>query len=98
MPAPSTFRLARDRYRQWHRRGGRYLPHTIQTGTDPKLLWEYYLQLGAIEGAFKSLKDDLQIRSIFHQKEERVEAHIFAAFLSYCLHVTCKRRIRPCRL
>src|SRR5919108_70766 len=48
-----TFRLAMDRYRQWYRRKGRYLLRTNLTETDPKLLWEYYLQLVAIEGAFK---------------------------------------------
>ena len=89
-----TFRLALNRYRQWYRREGRYLLRTNLTETDPKLLWEYYLQLVAIEGAFKNLKDDLQIRPIFHQKEERIEAHIFVAFLSYCLHVTLQGKLR----
>ncbi len=89
-----TFRLALDRYRQWHRREGRYLLRTNLTETDPKLLWEYYLQLVAIEAAFKNLKDDLQIRPIFHQKEERIEAHIFVAFLSYCLQVTLQGKLR----
>ena len=89
-----TFRLALDRYRLWYRREGRYLLRTNLTQIDPKLLWEYYLQLVAIEGAFKNLKDDLQIRPIFHQKEERIEAHIFVAFLSYCLHVTLQGKLR----
>jgi transposase len=89
-----TFRLALGRYRQWHRREGRYLLRTNLTETDPKLLWEYYLQMVAVEGAFKNLKDDLQIRPIFHQKEERVEAHIFVAFLSYCLQVTLQGKLR----
>ena len=89
-----TFRLARDRYRQWYRREGRYLLRTNLTETDPKLLWEYYLQLVAIEAAFKNLKDDLQIRPIFHQKEERIEAHIFVAYLAYCLHVTLQAKLR----
>lgn len=89
-----TFRLALDRYRVWYRREGRYLLRTNLTETDPKLLWEYYLQLVAIEGAFKNLKDDLQIRPIFHQKEERIEAHIFVAYLSYCLHVTLQGKLR----
>ena len=89
-----TFRLARDRYRQWHRREGRYLLRTNLTQTDPKVLWEYYLQLVAIEAAFKNLKDDLQIRPIFHQKAERVEAHIFVAYLAYCLQVTLQGKLR----
>ena len=89
-----TFRLALDRYRQWYRREGRYLLRTNLTETDPKLLWEYYLQLVAIEAAFKNLKDDLQIRPIFHQKEARIEAHIFVAYLAYCLHVTLQAKLR----
>ncbi len=89
-----TFSLALDRYRLWYRREGRYLLRTNLTQTDPKRLWEYYLQLVAIEAAFKNLKDDLQIRPIFHQKQERIEAHIFVAYLAYCLHVTLQAKLR----
>jgi hypothetical protein len=43
--------------------------------------------------AFKNLKGDLAIRPVFHQLEARIEAHIFIAFLAYCLHVTLARRL-----
>jgi RNA-directed DNA polymerase len=43
--------------------------------------------------AFRNLKGDLAIRPIFHQDEARIEAHIFIAFLAYCLHVTLGRRL-----
>jgi len=89
-----TFRLPLARYRKWYRREGRYLLRTNLTGSDPKVLWEYYLQLVAIEAAFKNLKDDLQIRPIFHQKEQRIEAHIFVAYLAYCLHVSLQAKLR----
>jgi hypothetical protein len=89
-----TFRLPLGRYRQWYRREGRYLLRTNLTETDPKVLWEYYLQLVAVEAAFKNLKDDLQIRPIFHQKQDRIEAHIFVAYLAYCLHVTLQGKLR----
>ncbi|HZR19441.1 MAG TPA: IS1634 family transposase [Verrucomicrobiae bacterium] len=89
-----TFRLALDRYRLWYRREGRYLLRTNLTQTDPKQLWEYYLQLVAIEAAFRNLKEDLEIRPVFHQKEERIEAHIFVAYLAYCLHVTLQAKLR----
>jgi transposase len=89
-----TFRLALGRYRQWYRREGRYLLRTNLTQSDPKVLWEYYLQLVAIEAAFKNLKDDLQIRPVFHKKEDRIEAHIFVAYLAYCLHVTLQAKLR----
>ena len=89
-----TFKLRRAKYRTWRRREGRYLLRTNLTETDPKVLWEYYLQLAEVEGAFKLLKDDLQVRPIFHHKESRVEAHIFVAFLAYCLSVTLRGHLR----
>ena len=58
-------------------------------------MWRYYLQLTEVEQAFKELKHDLAIRPIFHQREDRIEAHIFVAFIAYCLHVTLKN-LRPC--
>ena len=57
------------------------------------MLWQYYIQLTAVEEAFKNLKGDLAIRPIFHKDEKRIEAHIFIAFLAYCLHVTLTRRL-----
>ena len=67
---------------------------TNLTESDPQRLWEYDLQLVEIEGAFKLLKDDLAVRPIFHQKASRVEAHIFVAFLAYCLSVTLRGHLR----
>ena len=43
--------------------------------------------------AFKNLKGELAIRPVFHQDERRIEAHIFIAFLAYCLQVTLQRRL-----
>ena len=64
------------------------------TAGDPALLWAFYLQLVEVEQAFKELKGDLAIRPIYHQTDERIEAHIFIAFLAYCLQVTLKQRLR----
>ena len=52
-----------------------------------------YLLLVRVEEAFKNLKGDLAIRPIFHQDQARIEAHIFIAFLAYCLHATLARRL-----
>ena len=76
------------------RREGRYLLRTNLTESDPAKLWEYYLQLVAVEEVFKTLKGDLSIRPIYHQHEDRIEAHIFIAFLAYCLHVTLGHRLQ----
>ncbi len=64
------------------------------TGSDPAQLWTFYLLLVEIEQAFKELKGDLAIRPIYHQTDERIKAHIFVAFLAYCLQVTLKQRLR----
>jgi len=88
-----SYRLNRNKLRVARRREGRYLLRTNLTEHDPAKLWTYYLQLVAVEEAFKNLKGDLAVRPIFHQDQERIEAHIFIAFLAYCLHITLKRRL-----
>jgi hypothetical protein len=90
-----TYRLNRKKLRQVRRREGRYLLRSNMAGHDPAQLWQFYIQLVEVEAAFKNLKDDLQLRPIHHQLEQRVEAHIFVAFLAYCLHVTLRARLRP---
>lgn len=89
-----AFWLNRKKLREARRREGRYLLRTNLTESDPAKLWEYYLRLVAVEEAFKTLKGDLAIRPIFHQREHRIEAHIFIAFLAYCLHVTLGHRLK----
>src|ERR671918_3510 len=89
-----TYRLNREKLRRARRREGRYLLRTNLIESDPAKLWSLYLQLVAVEEAFKNLKGDLAVRPIFHQKENRVEAHIFVSFLAYCLHVTLGQRLR----
>ena len=88
------FWLNRRKLREVRRREGRYLLRTNLTESDPAKIWEYYIQLVAVEEAFKTLKGDLSIRPIFHQYERRIEAHIFIAFLAYCLHVTLGHRLK----
>jgi transposase len=86
--AQFRYRLDRDQLRRVRQREGRYLLRTNLTESDPAKLWQFYLQLVEVEAAFKTLKGDLALRPIFHQIEPRIEAHIFIAFLAYCLHVT----------
>ena len=92
--ASFTYRLDRDKLRQVRAREGRYLLRTNLTESDPAKLWQFYLQLVEVEAAFKTLKGDLAIRPVFHQVERRIEAHIFIAFLAYCLHVTLGQQLR----
>jgi hypothetical protein len=87
------YTLNRQKLRRIRRREGRYLLRTNLTENDPALLWQYYTQLVAVEEAFKNLKGDLAIRPVFHQEERRIEAHIFIAFLAYCLQITLQLRL-----
>jgi transposase len=70
----------------WARQAqGAYLLRTNCTEQDPAKLWEWYLQLQQAESAFRCAKSDLGLRPVFHQKTERVEAHILVCFLSLAL-------------
>jgi hypothetical protein len=93
--ATFSFALNRDKLRKTRRREGRYLLRTNLCDEDPAKLWKFYIQLVEVEAAFKNLKDDLQLRPIYHQLEHRIEAHIFVAFLAYCLHVTLRAKLKP---
>jgi len=90
-----SYALNRNKLRQVRRREGRYLLRTNMGSQDPAALWRFYIQLTEVEAAFKNLKDDLQLRPIHHQLEQRIEAHIFVAFMAYGLHVTLRARLKP---
>jgi hypothetical protein len=93
-PETFSFRLNWQKLREARRREGSYILRSNLTGGDPAQLWTLYLQLVEVEQAFKELKDDLAIRPIYHQTDERIEAHIFVAFIAYCLQITLKQRLR----
>jgi len=93
-PETFCFRLNWPKLRAARRREGSYLLRSNMTGRDPAELWRFYLQLVEVEQAFKALKGDLEIRPIYHQTDARIEAHIFVAFMAYCLQVTLKQRLR----
>lgn len=70
----------------WAQRAhGGYLLRTNCTEQDPARLWRWYMQLTQAEDAFRISKSDLSLRPVFHQKTERVEAHILVCFLSLAL-------------
>jgi transposase len=93
-PETFTVTLLKDRLRQAIRREGHYLLRSNLAGEDPAILWQHYVQLTEIESVFRDLKNDLAIRPIHHQKDERIEAHIFVSFLAYCLYTTLRQRLR----
>jgi len=89
-----TFTLDRAKLRAVRRREGRCLLRTNLNADNPGLLWRCYMQLVFVEEAFRTLKGDLGLRPIHHHKAERIEAHLFVAFLAYCLSITLRQRLK----
>ena len=73
---------------------GCYLLRTNITDWSAEALWQAYVQLSEAEAAFRIEKSDLRIRPIWHQKEDRVLAHIFVCFLAYVLWTTLGRMVK----
>ena len=88
------FRLDKTKLKAAEFEDGYYLLRSNLIEEDPAVLWERYIQLTQIEAAFKALKSEMGLRPIYHQLGQRVEAHIFIAFLAYCLLVTLKNRLQ----
>lgn len=80
-----TWRERKD-WRQWAElTEGSYILRTNVTTWSDEELWQTYVQLWQAEAAFRIHKSDLSIRPIWHQKAERVKAHILVCFLAFCL-------------
>ncbi|WP_295404981.1 hypothetical protein [uncultured Thiocystis sp.] len=94
-PDTVALTLHRKQRRLARRREGRYLRRTNLVNDNPAQRWANDIQLTEVEQALKDLKGDLKIRPIFPQSDRRIAAHLFVAFLAYCLQVTSKARLRP---
>jgi len=88
----STLRLTwreRKDWKQWARlTEGTYILRSNVDDWSPAELWRTYVQLYQAEAAFRIHKSELSIRPIWHQKAERVQAHILVCFLAFCLWKT----------
>ena len=80
-----------ERYQRALETGGSYILRTNWTQTDPKSLWNTYIQLTEVEDAFRTAKHDLGLRPIYHQKQDRTQAHILVCFLSLTLWRTLQQ-------
>jgi transposase len=89
-----SYCLLKDKLREVTRREGRYLLRSNISAEDPAEIWKLYMLLTQVEEAFKNLKGDLAVRPVYHQCEQRIEAHIFVAFLAFCLHATLRYKLR----
>jgi transposase len=83
---------AKPEWDAWaHHSEGTYILRTNVTQWTSDELWRTYLQLTEAEAAFRIHKSDLSIRPIWHQKAERVRAHILVCFLAYVLWKTLEQ-------
>jgi transposase len=88
-----SFQVDKPKLKAAEQRDGHYLLRSNLTAEDPAVLWTRYVQLTQIESVFRCLKSELGIRPIYHQLEQRADAHVLIAFLAYCLQVTLKNRL-----
>lgn len=81
----------KDWSRWTERSAGCYLLRSNVANWTEEELWRTYIQLTEAESAFRIQKSDLSIRPVWHQREDRVRAHIFVCFLGYVLWKTLEQ-------
>jgi transposase len=84
----------RDQYKDINRFDGCYVLKTDRLDLSDKEIWETYIMLTRIEGAFRSMKSHLGVRPIFHQNEKSADAHIFISVLAYHILHTIEHKLR----
>jgi transposase len=75
----------KDKLRTALARDGAYLLLSDQSDWSPEDLWRTYIQLTRAEDAFRAMKSNLLLRPMWHQKSDRIEAHVFVCVLAYAL-------------
>jgi len=80
-----------ERYQWALQSGGSYILRTNWTEADPKTIWKKYIQLTEVEDAFRTEKHDLGMRPIYHQKQDRTQAHILVCFLALSMWRTLQQ-------
>ena len=93
-----TITKREDRYEWVQRTNGNYILRTNWTEKDPKVIWEKYIQLTQVEDAFRISKSDLGIRPVFHQTQDRTQAHILVCFLALAMWRTLEQWMTVCGL
>jgi transposase len=88
-----------EKHYEWaSQTAGNYLLRTNWQGQNPHELWKTYIQLTQVEDAFRITKSDLRIRPIYHQRQDRTQAHILVCFLALALWRTLQQWMSGCGL
>jgi transposase len=77
---------------------GKYVIQTEEPNLTAVEAVTLYKQLSEVERAFSNLKDVIELRPIYHQTDDRVEAHIFVAALAFVLHRGIEKRLKAAGL
>ena len=73
---------------------GIYCLRTNADRLDEETLWRTYVTLTDLEAVFRSLKSELGLRPIYHQKQSRIDAHLFITLLAYSLVHTIRYQLK----
>jgi transposase len=73
---------------------GIYCLRSNDTTLDAETFWSIYTMLTELEAAFRSLKSELGLRPIYHQKEHRIDGHLFISILAYHLLHTLRYQLK----
>jgi len=73
---------------------GCYVMETTHTELEGAAIWSLYMTLSSVESAFRSMKEELGMRPVFHQTGPRSEAHLFISVLAYHILATIKNLLR----
>ena len=84
----------RDKYKEISKFDGCYVLRTDRLDLSDTEIWETYIMLTRIEGAFRSMKSHLGLRPIFHQNEKSANAHLFISVLAYHILHTIEYKLR----
>jgi transposase len=87
-----------ERYQWALQSSGSYILRTNWKEDDPKTIWKRYIQLTEVEDAFRTEKHDLGMRPIYHQKQDRTQAHILVCFLSLAMWRTLQQWMKTAGL
>ena len=77
---------------------GTYYLRSSRKDLDARELWSLYMMLNRVEDSFRCLKSELGLRPVYHQKDRRMEGHLFISVLAYHLLASIQKRLIQKRL
>ncbi len=83
-----------QKVKEGSKKPGTYFIRTTLPEEEEKTVWEIYNTIREVESSFRTLKTDLRVRPIYHQKDKASEAHIYGAVLAYILVNSVRHQLK----